>query len=509
MTLADGIEELTIGALPDWGRDTVEDFLGTLGSTESPFPCTFAVAAARRKTLRFGFVPDLSEKSTWRSLPDIMREYLRIYQGLTRETSLVIFFGDSAGDRDLDDYFARFWSVLQYLHDTDGAPWPAELPADPEHPLWEFSFAGTEIFVVCNNPAYEHRHSRHSPRFVLTFQPRWVFDGLEPESPRGLAARRVIRKRLRAFDGQEPAAELGGYGDPDNREWRQYFLPDRNTEQVPGCPFLARPNENPSEPEPTVDNSGLRGKVAVVTGAAQGIGAAVVAALADRGAVVGAIDVNESLVTQLAKEHLADGRAVRAFCADVSSPAAVDAAIAAVEAELGPIGLLANVAGVLRPAPVLAAEDQDWASTFAVNTDGVFYASRAVARRMVPRGAGAIITVSSNAGGVPRTNMAAYAASKAAATMFTRCLGLELARSGIRCNVVSPGSTDTAMQQMLGAAPEAVIAGDPGSYRVGIPLGRIADPADIADAVVFLASDQARHITMQDLYVDGGATLRA
>jgi 2,3-dihydro-2,3-dihydroxybenzoate dehydrogenase len=127
----------------------------------------------------------------------------------------------------------------------------------------------------------------------------------------------------------------------------------------------------------------------------------------------------------------------------------------------------------------------------------------------VPRGAGAIITVSSNAGGVPRTNMAAYAASKAAATMFTRCLGLELARSGIRCNVVSPGSTGTAMQQVLGAAPEAVIAGDPGSYRVGIPLGRIADPADIADAVVFLASDQARHITMQDLYVDGGATLRA
>lgn len=108
--------------------------------------------------------------------------------------------------------------------------------------------------------------------------------------------------------------------------------------------------------------------------------------------------------------------------------------------------------------------------------------------------------------------MAAYAASKAATAMFVRCLGLELARSGVRCNLVSPGSTDTEMQRSLwrdDAAEQRVVDGDPASYRVGIPLGRIADPEDIAEAVVFLAGDRARHITMQDLYVDGGATLRA
>ncbi|NEE57327.1 SDR family oxidoreductase, partial [Streptomyces sp. SID8455] len=93
----------------------------------------------------------------------------------------------------------------------------------------------------------------------------------------------------------------------------------------------------------------------------------------------------------------------------------------------------------------------------------------------------------------------------------TKCLGLELARSGVRCNVVAPGSTDTAMQRALWTDPGAearVIDGDPSTYRTGIPLGRIAEPADIADAVAFLASDRARHITLQELYVDGGATLR-
>lgn len=95
--------------------------------------------------------------------------------------------------------------------------------------------------------------------------------------------------------------------------------------------------------------------------------------------------------------------------------------------------------------------------------------------------------------------------------MFTKCLGLELARSGVRCNIVAPGSTDTAMQRALWTDPGAearVIDGDPSTYRTGIPLGRIAEPADIADAVAFLASDRARHITLQELYVDGGATLR-
>ncbi|WP_238608372.1 MULTISPECIES: 2,3-dihydro-2,3-dihydroxybenzoate dehydrogenase [Amycolatopsis] len=200
------------------------------------------------------------------------------------------------------------------------------------------------------------------------------------------------------------------------------------------------------------------------------------------------------------------------FVADVGDPAAVARVVADVERELGPIGIGVSVAGVLRPGSVGETSDEDWAATFAVNSTGVFTVLREISRRMQPRGSGALVTVGSNAAGVPRTGMAAYAASKAAATMLTRCLGLELAGSGIRCNIVSPGSTDTDMQRLLwtdDSGEHRVIAGNPEQFRVGIPLGRIADPADIADAVLFLASDRARHITMQNLYVDGGATLRA
>ncbi|MDG4865213.1 2,3-dihydro-2,3-dihydroxybenzoate dehydrogenase [Streptomyces sp. T-3] len=255
----------------------------------------------------------------------------------------------------------------------------------------------------------------------------------------------------------------------------------------------------------------LEGRIALVTGAGQGIGEAVTRALAERGARVVAVDLNPGAVKEVEASYT-EGEVV-AHAVDVADAAAVDALIDEVERTVGPLDILVNVAGVLRPAPVVELTDTDWAETFAVNTNGVFHTARAAARRMTARRSGSIVTVGSNAAGVPRTSMAAYAASKAAATMFTKCLGLELARSQVRCNVVSPGSTDTAMQRQLWTEPDEaaarrVIDGDPGTYRVGIPLGRIADPTDIAEAVAFLVSDRARHITMHDLYVDGGATLR-
>jgi len=251
--------------------------------------------------------------------------------------------------------------------------------------------------------------------------------------------------------------------------------------------------------------TGFDGKIALVTGAAGGIGAAVVRLLQDSGATVVATDRDAPAID-------GNGARVHACALDVADAAAVDARVAQVESDIGPIDLAVNVAGVLSTASVLDLTAEEWRRTFAVNTDGVFHVSQAMARVMAPRRRGAMVTVSSNAAGIPRQNMAAYAASKAATTMFVRCLGLELAPLGIRCNIVAPGSTRTSMQTGMwtDAGGEArTIAGTLETFKSGIPLGKLGEPEDIAHAVMFLLSDQAGHIAMSDLYVDGGATLRA
>ncbi|MFE2044430.1 2,3-dihydro-2,3-dihydroxybenzoate dehydrogenase [Streptomyces sp. NPDC059477] len=254
----------------------------------------------------------------------------------------------------------------------------------------------------------------------------------------------------------------------------------------------------------------MQGTLALVTGAAGGIGEAVVRLLAERGAQVAAVDLDAGRIAATAAGLRAEGLQVTGFAADVTSSSAVERLVDDVETRLGPVQHLVNAAGVLRLGPARTLSDQDWNATFAVNTTGVFHVSRAVVNRMVPRGAGAIVTIASNAAGTARAEMAAYAASKAAATAFTKCLGLEVAHLGIRCNVVAPGSTDTPMLRGMhtaDTAAKASIAGNPEQYRVGIPLGKVARPEDIARTVAFLLSEDAGHITLHELTVDGGATL--
>lgn len=253
--------------------------------------------------------------------------------------------------------------------------------------------------------------------------------------------------------------------------------------------------------------TGIADRIAFVTGAGGGIGAAVVRLLLEEGAqVVGADSNPQALQSLPAHDRL------RTEVLDVSDAQAVDSLIDTIEQTQGPIDLGVNVAGILATDTVADTTPERWREVFEVNTHGVFHVCKALARHMTPRQRGAMVTVGSNAAGIPRHSMAAYAASKAAATMFTRCLGLELAPAGIRCNIVAPGSTLTPMQTGMWAdehGAQHVIAGSLATFKTGIPLGRIATPEDIANAVVFLLSEQARHITMTDLYVDGGATLRA
>nr|WP_107057113.1 2,3-dihydro-2,3-dihydroxybenzoate dehydrogenase [Streptomyces sp. NRRL WC-3742] len=252
--------------------------------------------------------------------------------------------------------------------------------------------------------------------------------------------------------------------------------------------------------------------VALVSGAAGGIGAAVARLLAEQGDTVLAVDRDERQLASVVDKLTADGLTAHARPADVTSPGAVEALVGDIEENTGPITRLVNAAGVLRLGEARHLSEEDWHTTLAVNATGVFLLSRAVVNRMVERRHGALVTVASNAAGLARTEMAAYAASKAAATAFTRCLGLEVARYGIRCNVVAPGSTDTPMLRGMhppGAAARAAVAGNPDAYRTGIPLGKVATPLDVARAVRFLLSEEAGHITLETLTVDGGATLGA
>ena len=250
--------------------------------------------------------------------------------------------------------------------------------------------------------------------------------------------------------------------------------------------------------------NGFNGALTFVTGAGGGIGQSLVQLLLASGARVVATDLDAPDLPA------AEGLFCRAL--DVSDPAAVADLVTETERDIGPIRFGVSVAGTLTTGLVTGTSDAEWRRVFSVNTDGVFHLTRALARVMQPRGAGAMVAVSSNAAGVPRYGMAAYCASKAAATMYMRALGLELAPHGIRCNIIAPGSTRTAMQTGMWADAEGearVIRGIPEEFKPGIPLGKIGEPEDVARAIMFLLSDEAGHITMADLYIDGGATQQA
>lgn len=169
-----------------------------------------------------------------------------------------------------------------------------------------------------------------------------------------------------------------------------------------------------------------------------------------------------------------------------------------------------NGAGVLYLDQHDALSEETWLQTFQVNTFAPFYFLKHLSPHFRQKKSGSIVMISSNAAHVSRMNMAAYGASKAALTSFSKTVGLELAEYGVRVNVISPGSTATPMLSQLwkdALGEKKTIAGNLSQFKVGIPLQKVANTEDIANAVIFLISDQASHITMHDLVIDGGATL--
>jgi D-threitol dehydrogenase (NAD+) len=243
----------------------------------------------------------------------------------------------------------------------------------------------------------------------------------------------------------------------------------------------------------------LAGKVAVVTGGASGIGAAIGRAFVTQGAVVAvadlALDAAEAAVAQL-------GNGCTAFACDVSDPAAVTATVDAVFGEYGRIDILVNCAGI---GPLAAAEDlslEVWDSTMDVNLKGTFLMSQAVGRVMLAQGRGKIVNLASQAATVALDGHLAYCASKFAVVGLTKVLASEWGGRGINANTISPTVVMTALgRQTWGGA-----RGD--AFKAMIPTGRFAYPDEIAATAVFLASDSANMINGADIIVDGGYTVR-
>jgi 3-oxoacyl-[acyl-carrier protein] reductase len=245
------------------------------------------------------------------------------------------------------------------------------------------------------------------------------------------------------------------------------------------------------------------GKVAVVTGAGQGIGAAIAQRLAADGLGVAAVDVRADAAEQVAKEIEAAGGRALALPLDVSDSAAVDAGVARVVAELGGLDVVVNNAGITRPAMLHKMTDAEWQAVLDVNLSGVFYLTRAAARAMIEQGRGGRIVNITSASGLQGTvGQINYSAAKAGVVGITKSAARELARHGILVNAVAPAAA-TPMNEKI--RTDEKFAGKTLAQKN--LLARYGEPEEIARYVAFLASEDQTYMTGQVLNVDGGFVL--
>lgn len=244
---------------------------------------------------------------------------------------------------------------------------------------------------------------------------------------------------------------------------------------------------------------GLREKVCVVTGAGSGIGRAIVLAFASAGATVVAIDRDRDGCVRTMEEAKRAGATAAATVCDVTDPQAVAASASQTINGFGRCDVLINNAGVLRPGDVATVSLADWNALMQVNLTAYLSCAQAFGRDMLERGAGALVHIASIAASEPQGSSGAYSVSKAGVAMLSRQIAFEWGPRGVRSNTVSPGLVRTPMSEAFYQAPGVLER-----REAAVPLRRVATPADIADVVVFLASDRARYVTGQDVVVDGG-----
>ena len=240
---------------------------------------------------------------------------------------------------------------------------------------------------------------------------------------------------------------------------------------------------------------GLQDKIAVITGASQGIGLGIAQRFAAEGAQVMMLDVNEDIGLRAA----ADISGARFFCTDISDKAAVDHTVDEIMTDAGRIDICVNNAGILRSGDVLEISEEDFDKVLSVNLKGAFLMSQATGRHMVAGDGGSIINMSSVNGIMTIPNILPYNVSKGGLDQLTRVMAVALADKGVRVNAIGPGTIKTEMLQQVitdDAKRRAILS--------RTPMGRFGDIDEVASIALFLASDDASYITGQCIYADGG-----
>jgi NAD(P)-dependent dehydrogenase (short-subunit alcohol dehydrogenase family) len=257
----------------------------------------------------------------------------------------------------------------------------------------------------------------------------------------------------------------------------------------------------------------FEGRAVAITGGGSGIGLATAERIVARGGSVVLIDINADGVRAAAASLDASGKRAVGVAADVTDPAAIAAALDLSLQRYGRLDGLVTCAGIRQSSARIADMGLDvWERIIRVDLGGTFLTCQAAARIMVKAERGAIVNVSSLSGHSPRLGQAAYCAAKAGVISITKVLALELAASHVRVNVVCPGTAITpfnseALKREGEQGVQARIEGDTKQYRPGIPLRRLAEAVDIAEPIAFLLSDEARHITGTELFIDGGESV--
>jgi len=250
---------------------------------------------------------------------------------------------------------------------------------------------------------------------------------------------------------------------------------------------------------------GLQGKKAIVTGAAHGIGKAIAARLAAEGCEVGIFDLDKAAAEATGGAIIASGGKAFVASGDVSSKPDVVAGVAALTKALGQVDILVNNAGICKVGKILETSEEDWYATFGINVNGMFHMIRQVAPGMMQRRSGAVVNLASWMGKSGVAAYGAYCASKFAVVSLTQSLACEIGEHGVRVNAVAPGLiVDTKMrdESEMKRAQEGLPAA--AERAKSIPMRRAGLPVDVANAVLFLASDQAAYITGETISVTGG-----